>query len=273
MFDFTAMITSVHNLKVQWVRKLQAQSKYRLQEESFVIEGVRLAEEALQSNWEARAAFYTEELSPRGLDVVKAYNTRDVPSFHVSPHVMHSFTQTQTPQGLLVVLALKSLPMPDGPDFLLILDGVRDPGNLGTILRSAAAAGVQAVLLPPGSTDPYAPKVVRAAMGAHFRLPLYMTTWQKIGGILKNRAAKTSAPPIPAFTVYLADAQGEIAYTQVDFRAPTTILIGSETAGAGSYAGQLADHRVYIPMMAGVESLNAAIAAAILMFEVVRQRT
>jgi TrmH family RNA methyltransferase len=122
------------------------------------------------------------------------------------------------------------------------------------------------VLLPPGAADAFAPKVLRSAMGAHFRLPILSLEWPEIEAALK--------PPAPAagLNIYLADAKGEIEYTQADFRSPAALLIGGEAAGAGSQAAQLADQRVHIPMPGGSESLNAAIAAAILMFEVVRQR-
>jgi TrmH family RNA methyltransferase len=171
------------------------------------------------------------------------------------------------------VLALRPLPLPPAPNFALILDGVRDPGNLGTILRTAAAAGVQVVLLPPGSTDPYAPKVVRSAMGAHFRLPVHSLDWDMLRSYLN--------PPGPGLmpAVFLADAAGGQPYTQADLRRPLALVIGGEAAGAGAEMAALAQARLHIPMPGSadtnqpVESLNAAVAAAILMFEVVRQRT
>ena len=260
------MITSVHNPKIQWVRKLQANTRERREANAFVVEGVRLAEEALNANWEMHLVLYTEELSRRGLALVEGFQAKGAPVELVSPHVLQAAAETETPQGLLLVLEMKSLPLPERLDFLLIPDGVRDPGNLGTLLRTAAAAGVQAVLLPPGMTDPYAPKVVRSAMGAHFRLPILSLDWPEITATLKPPAPKTQ------LSVYLADARGEVAYTQADFRSPTALLIGGEAAGAGGEAVQLADRRVHIPMPGGAESLNAAVAAAVLMFEVVRQR-
>lgn len=263
---FTAMITSVHNPKIQWVRKLQAQAKERRQEECFVIEGVRLVEEALLASWETRLVLYNQGLNRRGLTLVESFAARGVPTESVSPHVMAAAAETETSQGILAVLAMKSLPLPKVVDFLLIPDGIRDPGNLGTLLRTAAAADVQGVLLPPGSADSFAPKVVRSAMGAHFRLPIQAMAWEQIQTLLK--------PPAPAAPVslYLADAKGELAYTQADFRRSTALLIGGEASGAGSEASRLADQRLYIPMPGGIESLNAAVAAAVLMFEVVRQR-
>lgn len=262
----TAMITSTHNPKIQWIRKLQTQVKSRRQDSCFAVEGVRLVEEALQVEWETKLVLYSGGLSQRGMDLAHEFIARGVSVEEVSPHVMEAMAETDSPQGLLAVLALKNLPLPATPNFLLIADGVRDPGNLGTVLRTAAAAGVQTVLLTPGSTDAFAPKVVRAAMGAHFRLPIHALDWEQIATILM--------PPAPAkpFMIYLADARGEMAYTQADFRQPTVLIIGGEAAGASKQATLLADQRLRIPMSGGMESLNAAAAAAILMFEVVRQR-
>lgn len=260
------MITSLHNPKIQWVRKLQAQSKARREENAFVVEGVRLVEEAMNARWETQLVLYTPELGERGLNLVHEYTTRGVPVELVSRQVMEAAADTEMPQGLLAVLSMHSLLPLEQADFILIPDGVRDPGNLGTLLRTAWAAGVSMVLLPPGSVDAFAPKVVRSAMGAHFRLPVQTMDWEQIHELLK--------PALPAtpFTVYLADAGADLIYTQADFRLPTALLIGGEAEGASSQGQQLADLRVRISMPGGAESLNAAVAGAILMFEVVRQR-
>ena len=259
------MITSVHNPKIQSVRKLQAQSKARREEQAFVIEGVRLAEEALQGAWKARLVLFTDVLDERGKAVVDGFFARGTPAEQVSQAVMKATSETETPQGLLIVLAQQSLPLPKVPDFLLILDGVRDPGNLGTVLRTATAAGVQAVLLAPGCVDAWSPKVLRSGMGAHFRLPIHDLSWQDIKHILKQASSNLQ--------IYLADSAGGISYTDGDFRPPLALIVGGEAAGAGTEAVSLADMQVHIPMPGGSESLNAAVAASILLFEVVRQRT
>ena len=258
------MITSIHNPRVQMIRKLQAQAKVRQAEQAFVIEGVRLAEEALGAGWEARQVLYTAELDQRGQAAVEAFTARGVPGEQVSQAVMKAVSDTETPQGILVVLSLQPSPIPAVSDFTLILDGVRDPGNLGTILRTAAAAGVRAVLLAPGSADAFAPKVVRAGMGAHFRLPVHSMGWEAIKSFLKDPVGKPG--------VYLADSAAGIPYTQADFRSPLALIVGGEAGGAGSEAVSLADEKVHIPMPGGSESLNAAVAASILLFEAVRQR-
>jgi TrmH family RNA methyltransferase len=258
------MITSVHNPRIQAVRKLQTQAKVRRKEQAFVIEGVRLAEESLHARWTAQQVFYTDQLDERGKAVVDGFSTLVVPAEQVTGAVMKAVSETETPQGLLVVLKMHLLPIPAFPNFLLILDGMRDPGNLGAILRVAAGAGVQAVLLAPGSVDAWSPKVLRAGMGAHFHLPVHSLSWQDITLSLKR--------PDHSLQVYLADSAGGIEYTDADFCSPMALIVGGEASGAGSESLTLADQKVHIPMPVGSESLNAAIAAGILLYEIVRQR-
>jgi TrmH family RNA methyltransferase len=259
------MITSVHNPKIQSVRKLQTQAKARREEQAFVIEGVRLAEESLQAGWAAQQVFFTEQLDHRGKAVVDGFSALGVHTEQVTEAVMNAVSETETPQGLIVVLKMGTIPIPTALDFVLILDGIHDPGNLGTILRSAAAAGVQAVLLAPGCADAWAPKVLRAGMGAHFHLPINSSGWAEIKLTLKRSSTRMK--------VFLADPAAGISYTNADYRSPVALIVGGEAAGAGSEAASLAEKHVHIPMPGGSESLNAGIAASILIFEAVRQRS
>jgi TrmH family RNA methyltransferase len=259
------MINSAHNPRLQAVRKLQVQAKRRQEERAFVVEGVRLAEEALGAGWKAKQVFYTSQLDERGMALVSSSTSQGVAVEQVSEAVMKSVSQTETPQGLLVVLEMRTIPLPANPHFLLILDGLRDPGNMGTILRSALAAGVQGVLLPPGSVDAWSPKVLRAGMGAHFRLPIQALGWEAIRRTLEGEAGKLKT--------WLADSTEGLPHTRVDLRSPLALIIGGEAAGAGSEAHSLAGQKLHIPMPGGSESLNAAVAASILLFEVVRQRS
>ena len=192
------MITSKDNAKIKHARALQADVKSRRETGAFVVEGVRLVEEALSNDWPARWLIYTEEMDARGQAVVAGYARRGTSVEPVTPQVLRSASDTETPQGILAVLEMRDLPLPSAPDFLFIPDRVRDPGNLGTMLRTAAAAGVQGVLLPPGSVDFYSPKVLRAGMGAHFRLPVHYLLWGEISAIIKESG----------LTVYLAEASG-----------------------------------------------------------------
>ena len=135
------------------------------------------------------------------------------------------------------------------------------PGNLGTILRSAEAAGVQSVFLTPGTTDPFSPKVARAGMGAHFRLPIFTPDWE------------TLAAALAGLNVFHADMAGAQTCWQADFTSPCALLIGSEAEGISPKARDLVTQSVRIPMRGASESLNAAVSAAILLFEALRQRS
>lgn len=253
------MITSNQNSKIKLVRALLGRGKERREASAFVVEGVRLVEEAVNSNWGFRFVLYDETLSERGRSQVEGLRSRAIDVEMVSPDLIKSLSETETPQGILAVLDIKQLPITNSPDFLLIPDQIRDPGNLGTLLRTAAAAGVRAVLLTPETTDVFAPKVVRAGMGAHFRLPIHSMTWDEIKAITKG------------LQVYLADMDGQSCW-ETDLRQPLALIVGSESAGASDEARKLATKKMSIPMFGNVESLNAGVAGSVLMFEVVRQR-
>ncbi len=255
-------ITSTRNQRIQWVRALQSHPSERRKDQAFVIEGIRLVEEALAADVRPQLLLHTEDLNPRGQQVVDNFLDKDIEAVPVASHVMRSASNTKNPQGLLAVIPILPLPLPSALNFALILDNVRIPGNLGAILRTADAAGVDAVFLPPGATDPYAPKVVRSAMGAHFRLPIHTSDWKRISAQIRDAGLQT----------YLAAARDGEPHTQVDFCAPVVLIVGGEAGGAGKAARELADATIHIPMPREIESLNAAAAAAILMFEVVRQR-
>ncbi len=254
------MITSAQNPKLKLVRALMGRPKERREANAFVAEGVRLVEEALAAGWPFRFALAGETLSERGESLVAGLHSRGVEVERVADSLLNSLSDTGNTQGVLAVL---DLPTSDFRlatcDFILIPDQIRDPGNLGTLLRTAAAAGVQAVFLPPETTDAFAPKVVRAGMGAHFRLPILPLTWDEI-------RARTSG-----LRLLLADMDG-LSCWESDLRAPLALIVGGEAEGASPAARALATDSISIPMPGGMESLNAGVAGAILMFEVVRQR-
>jgi TrmH family RNA methyltransferase len=253
------MITSNQNSKIKLVRALLGRAKERREAGAFVVEGVRLVEEAVKANWKCRFALYDESLSERGKSQVESLRSRGVDVEEVSASVMKSISETEAPQGILAVLEFTNLPIPNSPNFILIPDQIRDPGNLGTLLRSAAASGVQAVLLPPETTDAFAPKVLRSGMGAHFRTPIHSMSWEEIG------------KAVTGLQVYVADMDGRSCW-EIDLRKPIGLIIGSEAEGASESARKLANGKISIPMSGETESLNAGVAGSILMFEVMRQR-
>ena len=225
-----------------------------------MVEGVRLAEEAVAAGWPVQLVLYSQSLGQRGRQVVDSFVAQGAPVEMVAEHVLRAASDTQAPQGVLAVIAMHTLQLPASLDFVFIPDGVRDPGNLGSMLRTAAAAGVQAVLIPKGAVDAYAPKVVRAAMGAHFHLPILSLAWEEIASLLGD------------LKIYMADAATGEPYFHCDLRQPLALVVGGEAEGAGEAARRLANVALHIPMASGVESLNAAAAAAVLLFEIARQR-
>jgi TrmH family RNA methyltransferase len=253
------MITSAQNERVKYVRAL-ARRRVRQREGRFVVEGTRLVDELERAGIRPALAFYSDAWaeSPAGQRLLPLLRAADEGAWPVSETVMAACSDTQTPQGVLAVVPFIDLEPRHG--LLLILDGIRDPGNLGTILRSAESAGVGQVLLAPGTVDLYNPKVVRGAMGAHLRLPVLSQDWPAIG---KRAGARA---------VWLSDAEAETAYHAVDWTRPSALIVGGEASGAGQEAADLATGRVSIPMAGGADSLNAAMAATVILFEAARQR-
>jgi TrmH family RNA methyltransferase len=255
------MISSSQNPKIKLARALTGRPKERREAEAFLAEGVRLVEEAVSSNWGFQFVLYDETLSERGRKLVERLEAKKVEVEKVKSELLQSLSDTETPQGILAVLQLVNLPITNSPNFILIPDSIRDPGNLGTLLRGADAAGVQAVLIPPETTDAFAPKVLRSGMGAHFRLPMQSMNWDEIKQVCKSASLK----------VYLADMDGQPCW-DADFKSPLALIVGGEAEGASEQAHKLANAFVKIPMTGNTESLNAAVAGSVLMIEVMRQR-
>jgi TrmH family RNA methyltransferase len=253
------MITSSQNPKLKLARTLQGRSRERQEANAFVIEGVRLIEEAATAGWPFKFVLFSDGLSERGQDLLKVLAAHRIDVEEAAGDLLQKVSETETPQGILAVLDFTHPKIPDELDFILIPDQIRDPGNLGTLLRTAAAAGVQAVFLSPETTDAFAPKVVRAGMGAHFHLPIHSLSWDEIRERTQN------------LQVHLADMEGTSCW-ETDLRKPLALIVGSEAEGASADAKQLATQKICIPMAGNVESLNAGVAGSVLMFEVVRQR-
>ncbi|MHB8132975.1 MAG: TrmH family RNA methyltransferase [Anaerolineaceae bacterium] len=259
------MITSDNNPKIQLVRSLINQSKARKHSSLFVVEGLRLVEEAVTSEWNIQCIFYSSNLSERGIKLIEHCKQKNIQVEEITLPLLEKFTETKTPQGILGVIHLRELKIPEFLDFVLICDAIRDPGNLGTMIRTAAAAGVQAVLLAPGTTDAFAPKVIRSGMGAHFNIPILQMGW--------NEIIQTCHSQTFPLKIIGTMANAEENCWQINLRQPSAIIVGGEADGMSKDAIQITDKFVSIPMPGRSESLNAAIAASILLFEAVRQRS
>lgn len=257
------MIESPSNAHVKRIRSLAADRKERRRERLFVLEGVRLVAEALAQAGALESVLY----APDQLDQTAAgrelhMQLQQLPQAHpATAQAVVAASDTVHPQG---VVALARWPQvePGLPGVVLVLDAIQDPGNMGTLLRSAEAIGVAEVLCTRGAVDAYSPKVVRAAMGAHLRLALTQDlNWDE-----------TSERLSFVDHIYAADADGRMPYYAADWRQPAALIIGNEAHGLSEDARALAGNLLNIPMRGSAESLNAAVAGSVILFEAQRQR-
>jgi TrmH family RNA methyltransferase len=239
--------------------------KARERQGLFVAEGVRSVEELLQSSIEVQGLLTTADLagSPRGAEVLTRARDLQIPVELVDAKEFESAAETESPQGILAIgvvpgQALGSL-KPAESLRLLILDAVQDPGNVGTILRTAAALGTSATFSLPGTVDLWNAKVVRSGMGAHFHHPCLSGTWDELDAFRRTHAVD----------IWAADAAGTSIAT-LEPPARLGLVVGNEGAGLSSRARERADRLVALPITATTESLNVAVAAGILLYELRR---
>ena len=256
------MITSTSNPQVKRLLQLQKKSKARNEENVFVVEGPRMFEEVPK---ERLIKVYVSETFYNKKE--QELHMQNTPVEILSDNVFEHVSDTKTPQGILCIVKQKeydqkALLQIKNPHFV-VLDNLQDPGNLGTIVRTAEAAGADAVFLSKDSVDIYNPKTIRSTMGSVYRMPVVY-----VGDILELLAEFRKK----GIRSYAAHLKGKHSYDRENYQSGTAILIGNEGNGLREEVSQKADNLVYIPMQGKVESLNAAVAASILMFEVSRQR-
>jgi TrmH family RNA methyltransferase len=253
-------IRSKTNGKIQLIRSLQDQRKARERERLFVVEGSRLVEEAAAGGVRARLVLHDGRLSPRDRSAVNRLASAGAEVAEAAPEILAACSDTAAPPGLLAVLEFPQLAPPEKLERVVVADGITNPGNLGSLLRAAEAFGVQLVLLAPGSVDAFNPKVVRGAMGAHLRLPIRALAWKEIAAALAG------------FRVYLAQAREGKSARETDWAPPVALILGGEASGPGDPARAIATGAVHIPMQGKAESLNAAVAGGILLYEMAHLR-
>lgn len=256
-------ITSKDNQYLKLLRSLHSR-KGRAESGLFLVEGLRLAEEAWLSGWPLQFGLLNEDApeSPRLRRLLAALTAAGLPFYSAPAALFAAAAATEHPQGLLLAAkqaASKPLPRLTRPAYYVYLDAVADPGNLGTIMRSAHAAGSAGLILGANSADPYNPKTVRAAMGALFRLPFCRVGGQEEAlALFRNLGA----------TAYAAAADGrDIRNLTAALQQTHVWLLGSEAAGVASFWTSAAALRVSLPMAEGAESLNVAAAAAVLFYQ------
>lgn len=266
------MITSTSNPRIKNVIQLLNGSKVRREQNAYVIEGLRMFSEAPVS--QMRQVFLTEEGFEKARRIrpeIGSWVTQDGPMLNlkgpacelVSDEVFKRMSDTRTPQGILCVMnmptfSVKELVQNRKPLLVLVLEGIQDPGNLGTMLRSGEAAGVSFILADKQTADLYNPKVIRSTMGAIFRVPLIYT------GDLHKSLKELQVAGVQLYAAHLA---GRRDFWEEDFAKRSAILIGNEGNGLSDETTEMADVLVRIPMEGEVESLNAAVAASLLMYE------
>ena len=242
------------------MRQLQQHSSVRNSEGRFVAEGLRLTHDFLAAGMLADFAL----IGQQPLAQQWRLQHPEVECIDVSDVIMNSVTAETTAPGVIVIFYLShvdpGVTRMDTLDPVLILDSLKDPGNLGACLRVAAASSCSLVILTPGCVDPFSPKVIRGGMGAHARLQIIDSGWDEVKKICRGRS------------VWAADANGDHSYDAISWTSPTALIIGSETAGLSAEARAVANGIVTIPLANNVESLNAAVACGVILFEAARQR-
>jgi len=261
-FGTGSVLTSLQNSLIKQIRKLH-HPKGRAEQQLFLLEGTHLLEEACALKWPLMAVCYTAEWQQKHEHLLQQVCALAQRCELVSPNLLAAIATTTQPDGVVATACRRTCAV-NLTSLGLVLETIQDPGNLGTMIRTATAAGAEGLLLSSDSVDLEHPKVLRASAGQWFRLPMAMVPdldtelrrYQQQG--IQLIATQPDAP---------------LSYWELDLRLPSLILLGNEGAGLSATLSQIADRSVKIPLSRGVESLNVAIAAALILYEAQRQRT
>lgn len=262
------MISSTTNKQVKYVNSLIKKAKARREEDLFVAEGLRMCQEIPKDR--IHTLYISESFQNHSECAKLTKGVRHVEI--VTDEVFKALSDTQTPQGILALVkqyhytldeVAKTASETGVPAHMMILERLQDPGNLGTIVRAGEGAGVTGILMDKDTADIYNPKVIRSTMGSVLRVPFVYT--DDLKGALNALKAK-------GIHLYAAHLKGKHSYDKEDYKGDTGFLIGNEGNGLSDEIADMADTYIRIPMAGQVESLNAAVAASVLMFETARQR-
>lgn len=258
-----AALESLNNPRIKAARGL-LRRRNREAESKVLLEGHRLVLDALNAGLVLESVYYTESALTRGsrASALSSALAQCNPTL-VSDKVMSSLSDVVTPPGVVAVISRPTRPLPRNASLVLVCDGVQDPGNIGTLVRAAAGAGAEGVLLTTGCADAWGLKALRAGMGAQLRIPVLPNLdWDEAERLLVDRS----------MDIRVADGGGREPYAGVDWTVPAALVVGSEANGPSLAALKAANVKVAVPMANGVESLNAAVAGAVILFEASRQR-
>ena len=256
------MLTSLQNPLIKQIRKLH-RAKERREQQLFLLEGTHLLEAACTAKAPLATVCYTEVWQAQQPDLWQQLGPIADRTELVSPEVLRAIATTVEPDGVVATVHRFVPPRHPFQHLGLVLETIQDPGNLGTMIRTAAAAGAEGLLLSPDSVDLDHPKVLRASAGQWFRLPMAVSSDLTADLLHYKATGMQIVATLPTATQ---------SYWQVDFQRPTLVLLGNEGGGLSPELTALADCQVTIPISPGVESLNVAIAAALILYEAKRQR-
>ena len=248
------IITSKDNEIIKNIKKLK-EKKYRL--DSYIVEGIKMVKEAISENQEIELIAIREDFKIN-------FDTKNIKIITVSSKVFNDISDVKTPQGILAVIKKKpNKQIETNTDYILALDSLQDPGNMGTIIRTADSANINQIIINKTTVDPYSPKVIRSTMGAIYRTNIIEV--EDLKATLKEMKSK-------GFQIITTDLKATQSIYDINYNNKTVVVIGNEANGVSQEILQTADKKVIIPMLGKTESLNASIAASIMIYEYVRQK-
>jgi TrmH family RNA methyltransferase len=260
-------ITSKDNSVIKHLRSL-SDPKHRKKEQVFLIEGVKMVEEAIRDKVGIKMVVASPALvQHHGKAVLKLAETGSIDILWISEKLMDAVSESKTPQPVMALVGMKEHTEDElfahCSKLIVIAHQLQDPGNLGTIIRTAEAVAAAGIALTPNTVDPYSAKAIRASMGSILRLPVV-----RVGEIeaFVKRCKKTG------FQTVATMVAGEKSHFDIDLTKPTVVILGQESAGLSQHIMADVDFRVRIPMAETIDSLNVATSAAVILYEVMRQR-
>ena len=248
------IITSKDNEIIKNIKKLH-DKKYRI--DSYIVEGIKMVKEAISENQLIELIAIREDFEIN-------FDTKNIKIITVSSKVFDDISDVKTPQGILAVIKKKpNKQIETNTDYILALDSLQDPGNMGTIIRTADSANINQIIINKTTVDPYSPKVIRSTMGAIYRTNIIEV--EDLKATLKEMKSK-------GFQIITTDLKATQSIYDINYNNKTVVVIGNEANGVSQEILQTADKKVIIPMLGKTESLNASIAASIMIYEYVRQK-